>query len=53
MLRDTQALLGHESVATTEVYTRISPARLRRVVQAPDFVMCNARETKKNAREGL
>ena len=29
-----QGLLGHESVATTEVYTRVSSARQRQAIQA-------------------
>ncbi len=32
-IRDIRDLLGHESVATTEVYTHVSPARRRRVVE--------------------
>jgi hypothetical protein len=31
--RDIRDLLGHESVATTEIYTHVSAARRRRVVQ--------------------
>ena len=29
-----QGLLGHESVATTEIYTRVSSARQRQAIQA-------------------
>lgn len=29
-----QGLLGHESVATTEIYTRVSAVRQRQVIQA-------------------
>lgn len=29
-----QGLLGHESVATTEIYTRVSAARLGLAIQA-------------------
>src|SRR2546430_1220983 len=29
-----QGLLGHESVATTEIYTRVSAARQRQAIQA-------------------
>jgi site-specific recombinase XerD len=29
-----QGLLGHESVATTEIYTRVSAARHRQAIQA-------------------
>jgi site-specific recombinase XerD len=32
-IRDIRDLLGHESVATTEIYTHVSAARRRRVVQ--------------------
>jgi hypothetical protein len=32
-IRDICDLLGHESVATTEVYTHVSAARQRRVVE--------------------
>lgn len=30
-IRDIRDLLGHESVATTEIYTHVSTARRRRV----------------------
>jgi integrase len=33
-IRDIRDLLGHESVATTEIYTHVSAARRRRVVQS-------------------
>src|SRR2546426_2100005 len=32
-IRDIRDLLGHESVATTEIYTHVSAARQQRVVQ--------------------
>ena len=32
-IRDIRDLLGHESVATTEIYTHVSAARQRRTVQ--------------------
>jgi integrase/recombinase XerC/integrase/recombinase XerD len=32
-IRDIRDLLGHESVATTEIYTHVSPIRQRRVVE--------------------
>jgi site-specific recombinase XerD len=32
-IRDIRDLLGHESVVTTEIYTHVSAARRRRVVQ--------------------
>ena len=32
-IRDIRDLLGHESVATTEIYTHVSAARQRRVVE--------------------
>ncbi len=35
-IRDIRDLLGHESVATTELYTHVSAARQRRVVQLLD-----------------
>jgi integrase/recombinase XerC len=35
-IRDIRDLLGHESVATTEIYTHVSAARRRRVVQLLD-----------------
>ncbi len=35
-IRDIRDLLGHESVATTEIYTHVSAARQRRVVQLLD-----------------
>jgi site-specific recombinase XerD len=35
-LREVQALLGHSSVATTQVYTHVSPDELREKIQAAD-----------------
>ncbi len=35
-IRDIRDLLGHESVSTTEIYTHVSAARRRRVVQLLD-----------------
>jgi site-specific recombinase XerD len=35
-IRDIRDLLGHESVATTEIYTHVSTARQRRVVALLD-----------------
>ncbi len=35
-IRDLRDLLGHESVATTEIYTHVSAARQRRVVRLLD-----------------
>ncbi len=32
-IRDIRDLLGHKSVATTEIYTHVSAARKRQVVQ--------------------
>lgn len=37
-IRDIRDLLGHESVATTEIYTHVSAARQRRVVSLLDRV---------------
>src|SRR4030095_2126825 len=34
-----QGLLGHESVATTEIYTRVSAARQRQAIQASEGVL--------------
>ncbi len=33
-IRVVQELLGHASIATTQVYTRVSPERLRRAYEA-------------------
>jgi integrase/recombinase XerD len=32
-IRVVQELLGHASIATTQVYTKVSPERLRRVYE--------------------
>jgi site-specific recombinase XerD len=36
-----QELLGHESVATTEIYTRVSSARQRQAIQALEGCLPN------------
>jgi site-specific recombinase XerD len=43
-IRDIRDLLGHESVATTEIYTHVSAARQRRVVELLESLQREGRE---------
>src|SRR5207245_3802164 len=48
-IRDIRDLLGHESVATTEIYTHVSAARQRRVAQLLEKTTVKAEENEPGA----
>lgn len=51
-IRDIRDLLGHESVATTEIYTHVSAARQRRVVELLEKPAARRQNGKMSAAKG-
>jgi site-specific recombinase XerD len=51
-IRDIRDLLGHESVATTEIYTHVNAARQRRVVELLEKPAARRPREKSAAKEG-
>ena len=50
-IREIRYLLGHESVATTEIYTHVSAARQRRVVELLEKLASGRPRVKSAAKE--